>query len=234
VQVAGIVGFVFVLFEMGVEAFAISALLAVSGFCLYWFYGRTRVQRESALVHLVHRIMARELVSVSLENELKAIIRERDEIVLDRFDTIIEHCAVIDTKESMPAEQLFDTVAERLSQRLHVDRRKLREALLAREKESSTVIAPGLAVPHVVIEGGGLFDVVLARCREGFAFGPGIPPVHSVFVLVGSRDERNFHLQVLSAVAQIVQGRHFRKRWLAARGEQGLRDLVLLGERRRH
>ena len=115
-----------------------------------------------------------------------------------------------------------------------MDRQELFEALLAREEESSTVIAPGLAVPHVVIEGQHVFDIALARSQKGFVFGPGIPPVRSVFVLVGSKDERNFHLQVLSAVAQIVQDQDFGKLWIAARGEQGLRDLVLLGERKRH
>ena len=233
VQVGGIIGFAFILFEMGVEAFAISALLVVLGFCLYWFYGRARVQRESALLHLVHRIMAKELLSVSLENELKTIIRERDEIVLDRIDTIIEDSVVIDTRESISARNLFGMVADKLSERVNVDRQELFEALLEREEESSTVIAPGLAVPHIVIEGQQAFDIVLARSHEGFVFGPDVPPVRSVFVLVGSKDERNFHLQVLSAVAQIVQEPDFGKRWLAARGEQGLRDLVLLGERKR-
>ena len=233
VQVGGIIGFAFILFEMGVEAFAISALLVVLGFCLYWFYGRARVQRESALLHLVHRIMAKELLSVSLENELKTIIRERDEIVLDRIDTIIEDSVVIDTRESISARNLFGMVADKLSERVNVDRQELFEALLEREEESSTVIAPGLAVPHIVIEGQQAFDIVLARSQEGFVFGPDVPPVRSVFVLVGSKDERNFHLQVLSAVAQVVQEPDFGQRWLAARGEQGLRDLVLLGERKR-
>jgi APA family basic amino acid/polyamine antiporter len=234
VQVAGIIGFIFVLFEIGVEAFVISALLAVSGFCLYWFYGRARVQKESALLHLVQRITAKELVTGTLEAELKEVIRQRDEIVLDRFDRIVEGCLVVDIDEPMAAKRLFEVVADRLSEPLGADRQELLAALMAREQESSTVIGPSLAVPHVVIGGEHAFDILLARSREGFVFPPDKRGVHAVFVLVGSRDERNFHLQALSAIAQIVQGPGFEERWLAARGEQGLRDLVLLGERGRH
>ena len=234
VQVAGVIGFVFVLFEMGVEAFAISALLAVSGFCLYWFYGRARVQKESALLHLIQRITARELITGTLEAELKDVLRQRDEIVLDRFDRIVEHCMVVDIDEPMAAEQLFEAVAGRLSQRLGTDRRELLAALMARERESSTVIGPGLALPHVVIPGQGCFDILLARSRRGFIFPGGKSCVHAVFALLGSKDERNFHLQALSAIAQVVQEPDFEKRWLAAKGEQALRDLVLLSERRRH
>ena len=234
VQVAGVIGFVFVLFEMGVEAFLISALLAVSGFCLYWFYGRARVQKESALLHLVQRITARELVTGTLESELKEIIRQRDEIVLDRFDRIVEGCPLLDVEEPMTAEQLFEKAASGLAERLGTSQKEILSALTAREQESSTVIAPGLAVPHVVIEGERVFDMLLARSRRGFSFPPDKAGVHAVFVLVGSKDERNFHLQALSAIAQIVQQPDFEKRWIAARGQQGLRDLVLLGERKRH
>jgi mannitol/fructose-specific phosphotransferase system IIA component (Ntr-type) len=55
-----------------------------------------------------------------------------------------------------------------------------------------------------------------------------------VFVLAGSADERNFHLRALAAIAQIVQDPHFEEKWMEAKGEEALRDIVLLGERRRH
>lgn len=234
VQIVGILGLIFVLFEMGVEAYVISAGLIVAGFCLYWFYGRARVRKESALLHLVERITDRKLVTGTLEAELKDVIRQRDEIVLDRFDHIVEGCPAVDVEEAMPAEALFERAADLLENRLGLDRGKLLAALIEREKDSSTVIGPHLAVPHVVIEGTDAFDVVLARSREGFVFPPDKEGVQAVFVLVGSKDQRNFHLQALSAIAQVVQDPDFEKRWLAAQGEQGLRDAVLLGSRRRH
>jgi mannitol/fructose-specific phosphotransferase system IIA component (Ntr-type) len=234
VQVVGILGFIFLLFEMGVEAFVVSAVLVVAGFCLYWFYGRKRVQKETGLLHLVQRITARELVTGTLEAELKGIIRERDEMPCDRFDRMIESSPVIDVEEPMEAAELFRLVADELSDRLSVDKKELVAALEARERESSTVIGPTLAVPHVVIEKTKAFDILLARSRAGFIFPPDKKGIHAVFVLVGSKDERNFHLQALAAIAQIVQEPGFDEKWLAAREEQSLRDLVVLGERKRN
>jgi len=95
-QIGGIVGFGFVIFEMGEAAYVISAGLILGGFLCFWFYGRKRVQQESALLHLIERITARELVTGTLEAELKQIIHERDEVVHDRFDAIIGDCAVVD------------------------------------------------------------------------------------------------------------------------------------------
>lgn len=233
VQIAGIVGFAFILFQMGQEAFLMSMLLISVGFAVYWFYGRARTQRESALLHLIERITARELVTGSLEAELKDIIRERDEIVLDRFDHIIEKSTTIDLDEAMPVEDFFGLVAEKMAGRLRISKPALLELLVAREAESSTVLRPGLAIPHIVIEGEKTFDILLARSREGIVFSEDAPRVHLAFVLVGTRDERNFHLRVLSAIAQIVQSHGFDKKWMRARGEQALRDVVLLAERQR-
>ena len=232
-QVTGIVGFVFVLFEMGVEGFLISTLLALSGFFLYWFYGRPRVQQESALLHLLERITDRQLVTGLIESELKEIIRERDAIVADRFDGLVERAVIIDTQGALSSDVFFQRAAEQLADRVGMTAPALAELLMAREKDSSTVVGPGLAVPHAVVPGEGRFEVLLARSREGMAFPAGVQPVHAVFLIVGTRDERNFHLRALAAVAQIVQAPGFLARWLSARSAQGLRDLVLLGERHR-
>jgi APA family basic amino acid/polyamine antiporter len=233
VQIIGIAGFGFLLYEIGKEAYVASLLLIVSGLFVYWFYGRIRASREYALLHLIERITARELTTRSLETELKEIIRERDDITKDRFDHIIEKSCVLDFEESMTSEELFKQVAGSLAAELDLTEEQFLQKLKEREEESSTVITPCLAIPHIVVEGEGKFNILLARNRKGVRFSEENAEVHAVFVLVGTRDERNFHLRALSAIAQIVQDPVFEKRWLAARGDEGLRDAVLLGERRR-
>ena len=78
-----------------------------------------------------------------------------------------------------------------------------------------------------------MFDVLIARCKSGVAFSDAHKQVRAIFVIAGSKDERNFHLYSLSAIAQIVQDPHFEKRWTAAQNVDVLRDIVLLGERKR-
>ena len=50
----------------------------------------------------------------------------------------------------------------------------------------------------------------------------------------GTRDKRNFHLRALAAIAQTVQAKDFERRWLSARNEQALRDIMLLSSRDRN
>ena len=232
-QLVGITGCILLLFGMGLPALLASAVLIVFGFLSYWFYGRARTTREYALLHLLERLTSKALTDHLLESELKDVIRERDHISTDRFDHIIEQCPVLDLDRHMTLDEFFGEVADTMAPRLNTSRDEIVRLLHEREKESSTVIAAGLAIPHLVLEGEHAFDILLARCKPGITWAGDIPDVHAVFVLAGTRDERNFHLRALAAIAQVAQPLHFYKRWIRARGSEALRDVVLLGQRLR-
>jgi APA family basic amino acid/polyamine antiporter len=233
-QVVGIVGCTLLLVQMGAKVLAMAGALVLGGFLIYWLYGRIRSNRESALMHLVERLTSRDLTDHVLESELKEIIRQRDDITRDRFDMLVEASCILDLEGELDLDGLFDEVARALSERVGVSEAKLVKLLQRREKESSTVIGPGLAVPHIVLDGDELFDLLLVRCKGGVRFPETPDPVHAVFVLSGTRDQRNFHLRALSAICQIAQDLEFEHKWMASRNEEALRDLVLLGKRRRY
>ena len=50
---------------------------------------------------------------------------------------------------------------------------------------------------------------------------------------MGSSDKRNLHLKILAAIAQIIQNPEFEKKWLKAKNEKELRNIILLAERER-
>jgi amino acid transporter/mannitol/fructose-specific phosphotransferase system IIA component (Ntr-type) len=232
-QLTGIIGFCFIIIEMGKEALLVSVVLICIGVFVYWFYGRIRTNREYALLHLIERITAKELTSYSLEEELREIIRQRDEIVKDRFDRIVERCIVLDIDKAVSVDEFFRLASEQLSGRLGEQAANIYRRLVAREKESSTVLSDNLAIPHIIIEGEHTFDILIARCKDGVVFSDARRQVQAIFVIAGSKDERNFHLYSLSAIAQIVQDPNFERRWVTAQSPEVLRDIVLLGQRKR-
>ncbi len=151
----------------------------------------------------------------------------------DRFDRLAAVCPILDLDRGMDAQAFFEIAAASLAPRLEMDPAELTALLHDRERTSSTVLLPGLAVPHTIIDGNELFEIEIARSREGIVFPDNPERVHAVFILVGSRDERNFHLRALSAVAQIIQQPDFEHAWLTASGAEALRKLVLRAGRRR-
>lgn len=233
VQILGILGYGFLIFKMGRIPLTITAIFISCALAWYLAYARKRVSRQAALVHVIERITARELIEPTLPDELKEIIIERDEIVEDRFDRLIKRCEILDLENSPTMEEFFKKATAILASQLNIDQKTLYEMLIEREKESSTVLRPGLAIPHIVIEGEHKFMILLVRCKKGVKFPDTKTGVNVGFVLVGSKDERNFHLRTLAAIAQIAQGKNFDKRWLNARNKEELRDIILLAERKR-
>ena len=232
-QILGIIGCGFLLAEMGRFILFLSGLLIGVGLVWYLVYAGARARREFGLIHVIERIANKELTSGQLAKELKGIIRERDEIVEDRFDHLIKESVVLDLEGSLSGDEFFQKVSSFLAGKLGIEPQELTNAFIRRERESTTVIGPGLAIPHIIIEGRHKFGILLARAKQGVIFSGTSSPVHTVFVLVGTRDERNFHLRALAAIAQIAQDEDFDKKWLSARNNEELRDIVLLAERKR-
>jgi basic amino acid/polyamine antiporter, APA family len=225
--------YVFLIMEMGWVALTLSACFVLSAVIWTFAYVRPRVERESAFRYAVERMLNPSIQRGQLEEELAQIVIERDRIVHDRFDDLVKQCRVLDIEGRIDARELFRRVGETLADQVGVDAAEMARLLEERERQSSTILRPGLAVPHIIVPGEGAFEMLPIRAREGIAFGDLAEPVHTVFVLAGSLDERNFHLRALMNIAHIVQDEEFEKQWLEAPGEEHLRDLILMAKRRR-
>lgn len=232
-QIAGLIFYGFFLYEMGKVALFASGIFVFIGIVWHKLYIQGRVRRKSALVHIVERVTAKEIASDSLGLELYEVLKERDKIIEDRFDKLVKECEIIDIGKKSTLEDFFTLVAKNLAGRLNIDYKPLFNSFISRERESTTEIRPGLAIPHIIIDGEHKFELVIARCEAGINFTPELPAVYVVFALVGSRDERHFHLRALSAIAQITQDLSFDKDWLRAKNIEELRDILLLTKRRR-
>lgn len=233
-QIISTVIYGFLIFEMGQMPLLITTVFILVAILWYLVYVHIRIDRQSALVYLVKRVISRHIGRARLDEELVQILLDRDEVAFDRFDHLIKECPVLDIEEGLSAKELFRRIAEVLSPRVGLTKDALYELFLERERESSTIIEPGLAIPHVIVPGEKVFDLVLVRCKKGAVFSELQEPVRIAFVLVGSTDERNYHLRALMNIANIIQETDFQKLWMDAPGPQQLRDIVLLSKRTRH
>jgi mannitol/fructose-specific phosphotransferase system IIA component (Ntr-type) len=215
----------------GIITFGITIGFFIISLVWYLLYSKSRSRRDSALIHVVERVTSKEIKSNTLTEELKDILIERDEIVEDRFDRIIKNATFIDIDKHITVDILFDTLAEEFSKKLQIPAAKIKDLFVLREADSSTSIHPGLAIPHIIIEGKEKFDIVVVRSKPGIEFSKDIPLVNIVFALAGSKGERHFHLQALMAIAQIVQNKDFEHNWMKTKNTEDLRNLILIAQR---
>ena len=186
----------------------------------------SRINRD--MLKLVERITSRDLASPSLESEIEQIISGKDVVEKDRFEDLLESCTIIDYEKSSSLEALFKTAAKRMSKKSgDISSAQIFEKLVEREKSSSTALSPFFAIPHIVVEGKERFQMLIVRSKKGIEFSPEKNAIHSIFFLLGSMDQRHFHLVVLSSLAQIVQYPEFETEWLKAKNPEALRELLL-------
>jgi Trk K+ transport system NAD-binding subunit len=132
----------------------------------------------------------------------------------DGFDRLLKDAVVLDLAPGLPLSAVFAQVADGLAPQVKQTPAALLAALTSREAESGTVL--------------------IARSRTGIAFAADGEAVHVLFAMASTRDERNFHLRCLAAIAQLVQNDAFLAKWHAAATPEDLRQLLLAGHRRRY
>jgi Kef-type K+ transport system membrane component KefB/mannitol/fructose-specific phosphotransferase system IIA component (Ntr-type) len=165
----------------------------------------------------------------SLEAGDHAFLLQMEEVPTlprDRFDRLVENADVLDIDRAIEAEEFFRKAADRLASQLNVERGKLTSGFSDWRAAGSPVIPPGIAVPHVTIGGEDQFALLLARSREGIVFAGEEQPVHTIFAVVNTPDERNFYLRSLAAISKVIQARDFQRQWMEATDPEMLRRLV--------
>jgi len=187
---------------------------------------RSSINRD--MLKLVERITARELASPSLETEIEQIISGKDVVEKDRFEELIETCRIVDYEKSKNIDKLFKAASKYMAADSNdLSSAEIYSKLIEREKTSSTALSTFFAIPHIVVESKGAFEILIVRSKRGVRFSEESPDIHAMFFLLGSMDQRHFHLVVLSSLAQIVQHESFKKNWLSAGSVEELRSLIL-------
>ncbi|MDA0285513.1 MAG: diadenylate cyclase [Planctomycetota bacterium] len=100
------------------------------------------------------------------------------------------------------------------------------QALEEREATAQTVVDEGLALPHAMIEWDGEFHIVLGRSQAGVEYAAKGDAVRIIVLLVVGNGRAQTHLELLAAVAALLQGHEFRQNLSAAENVDVVRQLL--------
>ncbi len=227
VQIFGIIGYGFLILQMGAVPLMITGIFIACGLGWYSFYAHGKIKREYALLHVVERVMGVKSTDHLLDEELREILIERDDITEARFEDKIRGSVVLDLKYFVPPEEFAEQVVGPLAKRLDMSEERLYNRLMNREKDSNIMIRPGFAVISFHIKGRNKFEIELVRTKRGARFSDAFPPVRAAFIVVSSPDEENFYLHSLMWMVQIAERVDFEEEWINAKDSEELRDIIL-------
>ncbi len=236
-QIFAIIAYSILIAQMGWIPLLITICFIVFAYVWYRVFFTGLEKRHSALIRLAMNILNRIIISETnfekLENELLGILKERENIEEDEFDVLIEKALIVDQQQAIDREEFFRQLSRELSPQLSLTHEQIYGMFCDREVMSNTNIIPGVAVPHIILEGSNRFDMVLVRNKHGIKWDDDSEPVNAVFVLLGTMDQRDLHLRALMAIAQMLQGKSFMQKWMNAIDAEDLRSTILLAKRQR-
>ena len=139
------------------------------------------------------------------------------------LDILPKESIVPDLRGKTKTEILDELASVVTTSRKDIEKERLVEVLLDREKLGSTAIGEGIAIPHGKLMALGSVVAAFGRSREGVDFSSlDGGPTRLFFLLVAPEDSSGAHLKALARVSRLLRNKEFREKLLELDGREEL------------
>ena len=221
------------LIELGISSLEILLLFGSTGLLLYLLYGRKKSDYEFAALHLIRNMVNKKLRNDSLEEELREIIRNREDLTQDIADDLLKEAFLLDINHKETVHGVFQMAGSLLAPETGLTSEEISAGLEEREKEFSTALNSFISVPHILLPDTDKIWLCLIRCREGLYFDEAHPDIKGVIIVIGSDKRRQDHLKILSGLVHIFRHEDFESNWMKEDKMENVRDKMILMDRKR-
>ncbi len=226
-QIIGISGYLLLIIMLGWEKIFVGLGFVGIGLLWYFLYAHGKIKREYAFLHVAERVMGEDQTEYLLDEELREILISRDRIHKSRFIEKIADSLVIDMNYFPPPDQLSKKLALGFSERISLNEKDIMKSITKEDRSAHMMLMPNFVILSYQVEGRDIYDMAMLRAKRGAIFSEESPPVHAAFVLLFSKDERNFYLNSLMWLMKSCETESFRKEWKKVEGTKDLRNLML-------
>lgn len=210
-QIAGLIISLLLIPYLGMlPRIAAGGLMAV-GLLWYFLYGKEKIRRNGAVMHLFSQLG--ENTETSVDTYLRQGLRERGLRSEDTLDDTIYRAPVIRQKEEENYYQLLARVAGLFAQRLDRSAGDIFKALREADEQGNTPADHHMALPHAYIRGISHHELVIVQSSRGMNLGTASDPIYALFVLVSPPDKAQQHLRLLAEIANRASGIDFTGEW---------------------
>ena len=233
IQIMGIIGCTLLLVEMGLLPLILVGCFVCFGFAWYYFFARDKIWREYTLLHLVERITGQKNTGYLVDEELREILIDRDEVTERRFEQAIKNAEVFDLYKYLSPDMFARVLSQKLSEKIGITEEKLYKQIKKHQKGSHFLIHPGIAIFSHVVRKKDTFEVILIRSKKGLMVSPDADPIHAFFAIISSPDQKSFYLHALMWCIQIADETDFENEWMQAETTDSLKQIIIDSWRKR-
>jgi fructose-specific phosphotransferase system IIA component len=128
------------------------------------------------------------------------------------------------TRKREAIEELVDLMAQNCEL---CDAQKMLEAVFARERDGSTGLEKGVAIPHAKCDAIDRLRIVVGVSRDGVDFeSQDGKPSHLFFLMVAPTSESGPHVQAIAKIVKMIKLDRFRERLIKAKRPEEIIETI--------
>jgi len=237
-QIAGFFISLFLIAEMGLLSIIFTIAIAAVSVVWYFSYSKDKVEREGAIYHVHARLGKYQ--HEGLEREMRGIMREKGLRKEDPYEKAIGRALVLDLSHDLEIDDITKTVSTALAERVDISADKIYSLFLEDYREGIIPVGNACAIKHVRVEEDVDTEVALIRIKDGLPFDKVNlesnqkdldEELNSLIYIMSSAERSGQHLRILAHLAEMIDVIDFKERWLNAKDEAELREILLRDER---
>lgn len=225
-QIIGILISFWLIVEMGILAIAFTGMVTIGCVLWYQFYASGRLERRGAIFHIHERLGQQRYEG--LERELMTIIHDRTQAENLSYEGLIARSVVMDFRYGKyDLAHLHEILGEQCSERFNIDPAIVKNAF-SEDRLHFHPISDSVHIAYQIcpeIEEPELFV---------FRYGPqahvnikGTEAAHTLMFLIVPPKPAGLDLRLAGHLAEVVQSDHFDQRWLAAKKERDMNEILM-------
>ncbi|WP_028399993.1 PTS fructose transporter subunit IIABC [Ectobacillus panaciterrae] len=145
-----------------------------------------------------------------------------------KITELLKRDTIIIQLQASSKPEAIEELAEKLAAagRLH-NKEQFKEAILAREAQSTTGIGEGIAIPHAKTAAVKTPSICFAKSESGVNYESlDGQPAHLFFMIAASEGANNAHLETLSRLSTLLMDTEFRSKLMKAQTEEEVLQLI--------
>lgn len=235
VQITGMLISVWLIAEMGILAVALTGVAGVLCVVWYYYYAGDKLQRQGAIFH-VHERLGRKRYE-GLEYELLTIVNKKNVDKRLSYEEVVARSIIIDNGAAKKdINSMINKAADIFAGRLKIDKKTIKEGLLSNFLDRFSNLGNGVVAIYTSFESIKKAEMVAFRFKEQTDLE--LPSMNSrsnaLIILITPKENAGLDMRLVGHLAEIVQAEHFLPRWLNAKTDKELHEILISDEHFAH
>jgi len=211
--IIGIVSYAYLITQMGWVPNLIALGFILTGIAWYYLYVRGKIKREYAMLYLIERVTDLKTSDHLLEEELREILIERDDISGKWFKNLIKRSALKPLAPSNTNEDIAQLAAQHFFRNQKAEQARLLHRIALRLDDPDIIVQDGVACLSVKTTMRRQFKLLMLKSQEGIVLSNSDRTVHAIFIILYSDDEWNRQIHAISRIIEQVEKEKFLNHW---------------------